>query len=164
MRTQTTLLLAVSTFWLLAACGDGAAQDDATQGVTDTAADQDTAVGADTVEADDTVTAATDADVALDTDAALDADADTDTECPAGRVPRVVDGVVLDPCGCCAIGGEYCHGLLVGGSPYNGMCPNVQDAVPPCTNGRDENGCETLNCSGSCLDPPDTQQGEPDAG
>ncbi|PKN59534.1 MAG: hypothetical protein CVU56_00475 [Deltaproteobacteria bacterium HGW-Deltaproteobacteria-14] len=162
----------MSTFSWLAACGAGAAQEDAIQGVTDTAADQDAAVDAD-ADADaasaptdaDADAAPTDATAATDADAdAADAATDADIACPPDRVPRVVDGVVVDPCGCCAIGGEYCHGLLSGGSPYNGMCPTVQDAVPPCTSGRDANGCETLDCSGSCIDPPDTHQGEPDAG
>lgn len=76
-----------------------------------------------------------------------------DVVCPPDRVPLVVDDVVVDPCGCCAIGGEYCHGLLEGGSPntITGECELVHDAVPPCTNGIDPRGCPTHSCSGSCI-------------
>lgn len=74
-----------------------------------------------------------------------------DVACPPHRAPLIVNDVVVDPCGCCAIGGDYCHGLREGGSPFNGECPVTADAVPPCYDGVDPRGCPTRYCEGSCI-------------
>lgn len=94
----------------------------------------------------------TEADLEVDIEIEFDAEVE-DVVCPTNRVPLMRGGDVVDPCGCCAIGGEYCHGLLEGGSPstITGECELVHDAVPPCTNGIDPRGCPTHSCSGSCI-------------
>jgi len=87
---------------------------------------------------------------------------DVQVECAPGQIPRVVDGVVVDPCGCCAIGEDlafgFCNGLHAGGTASPGVsCEEeiVYDAAPPCTHHVDSNGCEYVSCTGTCLGAPD---------
>lgn len=79
--------------------------------------------------------------------------------CPPHRVPLVIAGQVVDPCGCCAIAPD-CKGYF-GGSPINGACTVVYDAAPPCYKTWDKNGCEALKCAGSCQTPPDLPDAAP---
>ncbi|TNF33839.1 MAG: hypothetical protein EP329_07870 [Deltaproteobacteria bacterium] len=136
MITRILLVAALSTFTFAACSGDPDPTDGVDIGTFPDSAEVDTQVAPDTDEGAD-----------------VDDTADAEVVCPEDRVPRVVDGVVVDPCGCCPIDSNYCHGHRVGGSPspVTGACPVVADDAPPCSDGVDENGCATNYCSGSCI-------------